>query len=422
MADPALVALPDPTGTSLGGAPYCTSASWAPDGAYLACAVSANTGGGDDGGRTHTLVWLRRTGRALVRLPTPDGVGACTQVAFSPSGEWLAVTAGGLLRLLHRVGDTLTLVWTGGACNPSRQQLCWVGDEHLLAPSGGFGYAGLHRRTGGALSLVWGGSSGGVPAMSYDYHPGTGLIVMVQFALDLSQWGLGIWQRTGDSIARAAFNGSDELLSAVWHAGGELLFVTYASGSGDSGIYVDRYTGTFAYRGDLGRRTASRYDTAFLGIVGSPAVDPAGMYVAAGNAYDPATYGSDDPGVVGLSWVRIDDTGAGIDAVGGFAGDTILPPPAGYIPADVTEACRDGSTMYLLASVTGHRYGFVWYAVGPPASRLHEKQPDGSFALVGTEGRPHAVQLADGSWRTWPGSPAPLDVRLADGTFRRVIG
>jgi hypothetical protein len=32
------------------------------------------------------------------------------------------------------------------------------------------------------------------------------------------------------------------------------------------------------------------------------------------------------------------------------------------------------------------------------------------------------VVLPDGSTRTWPGSTAPVYVRLADGSWRQVIG
>lgn len=65
-----------------------------------------------------------------------------------------------------------------------------------------------------------------------------------------------------------------------------------------------------------------------------------------------------------------------------------------------------------------------WYYLrgyNPARSRLYQRQPDGSNALIGVAERPVPIRMPDGTLRTWPGATAPLYQKQPDGTWSVVI-
>lgn len=273
------------------------------------------------------------------------------------------------------------------------------------------GFNGLAEFTGGQLRPA---STFGT-AVSVAWHPTDADLLAVA-----GQYGdLSVLRRHGDTLTATA--GSPiGAVSVAWHPSGDWLVCTTLNDNGELTPVAYSWPGL---------QQLQRLD-AFTGAV-SIGFDPGGSMLAGGFAM---TGGScADP--------YLNATGLVVAQVTATTATTIMRPavednlPAGGLPVAWH---RDATGLYLAAGmypwgVAGldetdtFPYGFTEPGViawrWPVAtSRLEQKQPDGSFTVVGVEGRPVSMAMPDGGLRTWPGSDQPLEQMQPDGSWARVIG
>lgn len=419
MTDAALTRLPDPARPAGEAQTWPAAASWAVDGAgYLAVAATArNVNTGQFLGRG--LQWFRRDGDRLTRLPSPyplapgNLIGA---VAFTASGSHLAVVLNDRLRLLRRDGDRLTPVAVAEelpgqpmeSFQYSHGSLAWDATGTVLGVIGQQGSGGadllhLYRRTGDTLTAE--------PNSPYDARgDGSGVAFGGGLLAATGLSGLRVWRHTGQLQWPPVADIADfELgLSVSLHPAGTLVATVANQGSG--GAFV-------ALRGGPGFTTGltTLALRRHLWMAQTVAFDPSGRYLAAGpcTSYPSGSH-------YGLRWVRVEGATGAVQLLAS-------PAPADDSYASVLSWGRDGDASYLLAggfhpthvAATPLRsHGFCWYRVGSP-SQLQAHTGDG-LALVGTGQRPAAVMTGDG-WRTWPGSSEALQVKVGDGTWKRVL-
>jgi hypothetical protein len=429
-----------------GGAPrYCQNVAFEPGGVYLAVIV----GDDPDDAANATLRLYRRDGDTLTRCPDPArmvGENPPSTLAWTPDGQWLAVTTRNPdryavahavdypTRLYQRVGDTLVSV--GGVVNTGDDfgdyrvwgvfgstaggRIVWDATGTYLLHVVSIGFNGLVRRDGASMTAVSAlpgtdgrGSSinGGLDAA---WNPADPLLAAIQ--IEGSYLGaprLSLWRRTGETMTEVSDPNSLTDSYLTWHPAGAVL-LTGAATADSQQPYALAFTepNSLGYGGYVG--------DAFNGVYRGYGYDPSGTYLAGGPAR------TDDGEVLGLTVAAVTVTATGAPTVG-----VVL--RAGDVAGLYTSWARSGTSLYLAA---GGGYdsggaqqlpgGFAVFRLAAPtattASRLRVADSSGAFRTVGVPGQPLSVVLPDGSTRTWPGSTAPVYVRLADGSWRQVIG
>ena len=149
---------------------------FSPDGIYIACPMnSANI-------NQYNLTILKRTGNTLATLFTYKlGIIAnCKSATWAPNGTYLAITAtvSPYLFIFKRVGNTFTVLPTptGGlptsSSTATQNALAFSADSNYLAHAGMLGGITIYKRTGDVFNKI---AASGIPA-------GVGNVMTVSFS------------------------------------------------------------------------------------------------------------------------------------------------------------------------------------------------------------------------------------------------
>lgn len=407
---------------------------------YLAVGYRVGSYLGDDPNLypTENLVWFRRDGVSLTKLPSPalpanvaidpseNYAGlVVTGLAWTPNGAYLAAATGGQLTLWHRDDDTLTMVSTyplvgvsgvGGYTGSATQEaMTWDPTGTYLSvnltnntPSN----TRLHvlKRTGDTLGYVY-------------HYTGTG----GAYGATVSQWigtdhlhaaftaGAVRLARAGDTFTALSFTalGSTFTGSISYTPDGQraLLAVNNDSGGGGA-VYVDGQT--LISLPEITQQVPWEH----FWFTDWVLFDPTGTYAAAAGAeiYDSnsTSWGFGGELRSGLKWARRDgDTwtalpspepgtgdswGYGMSWGGGTGGLYLVSGGVAYPGLDLPVSAPQA-------------FGFSWYFVGSPSELSVRFKGPPRWEFVGTPDQPLRLRTTAGWQYTWPGSGVPLRVR-----------
>lgn len=445
MSAPPLVRLPDPVGEPLGnGSENAWTLGFAIDPTGTAVAQVYATLSGLYAGKPFALAVYTRTGDQWTRQTVPMDVAQCSpvNVAWSPDGQWLAVTAGyGIYNVnlrvwvYHRQGDSISApipapaeVTTSGLGFGTDQAIGFSCDGRQLVCADAYGnFSGIVSFDPDTGAMAVTDHLTGMVAIGATWHPTDPTL----FAA-LDPYGQATVYRTVNGLSTpVAFLGGQHS-GLVWHPSGNLLIGNdYVA----CGLYAP-VVYTWPANTWIGAMTA------FGGYITGLSFSRDGAYVSAGFLTGPDTdfSGSIADTYHPLTLAAFQDNETPSFEYAGYqvfdplpVGDTIAGNITSWGAADGAQylaACAwpgFGPNIDLAdADLWGSVWGWRSYRIGTAApahtTRLQVRQPDGSFAARGAStGAPIAQRLAGGGLRTWPGAQAPLWQKMPDGTWQKVI-